>query len=103
MGKLLSSHPHVLSVVASQFIWCNEYTKSVNNTIYNRYFSQKNPLNHIGDFFEINDKMISWEDLRATLDLDSNTKSYWIQIIHTVPSAWKLTCNLLIKEHHLIN
>ena len=41
VGKILSSHPKVLSAFASQFIWYNEYTKSDNNTIYNRYFSQK--------------------------------------------------------------
>ena len=85
-GKYLSSPPKVLSAVASQFIWYNEYIKIDNNTIYNCYFSQKN-LNHIGDLFENNGKMKSWEDLRAKLGLDDNKKFYWRQIIHAIPRA----------------
>ena len=63
-------------------------------------------------FFKImvSGKMKSLEDLRAKLDLDDNRKLYFIQIIHTIPSAWKelfLECgsnisNLIINEHHLI-
>ena len=74
-GKYLSSPPNVLSAVASQFIWYNEYIKIDNNTIYNCYFSQKN-LNHIGDLFENNGKIRSWEHLRAKLGLDDNKKFY---------------------------
>ena len=67
-------------------------------------------LNHICDLFENNGKTISWEDLRAKLDLDDNKKCYWRNIIHTIPRAWKemfLECgnnirNLIINEHHLI-
>ena len=63
-------------------------------------------------FFKImvSGKMKRLEDLRAKLDLDDNRKLYFIQIIHTIPSAWKelfLECgsnisNLIINEHHLI-
>ena len=84
-GKYLSSPPTVLSAVASQFIWYNEYIKIDNNTIYYCYFSQKNPQN----LFESNGKMRSWEDLRTKLGLDDNKKFYWRQIIHTIPHAWK--------------
>ena len=72
-GKYLSSPPDVLSVVASQFIWYNEHIKFDNNTIYNCYFSDKN-LNQIGDLFENDGKMRSWEDLRAKLGLDDIKK-----------------------------
>ena len=70
-GKFLSSPPKVLSAVASQFIWYNEYIKIGNSKIYYRYFCQKN-LNHIGDLFEKNSKTSSWEDLMAKLGLDDN-------------------------------
>ena len=43
VGKYLSSILNVLSAVASQFIWYNEYIKIDINTIHNCYFSQKNP------------------------------------------------------------
>ena len=70
---------------------------------------QKN-VNHIGDFFENNGNMRSWEDFRAKLDLDNNKKIFWIQIIHAIPSTWKemfLECgdiiiDLIINEHCLI-
>ena len=62
--KYLSSPPKVLSAVASQLIWYNEYVKIDNNAIYECCFSQKS-LNHIGDLFENNGKMRSWEDLRG--------------------------------------
>ena len=72
-------------------------------------FFSKN-LNHIGDLFENNGKMRSWEDLRVKLGLDVNEKFYWRQIIHAISRAWKkmfLECvdnisDLIINEHHLI-
>ena len=70
-GKYLSSPPKVLSVVASQFIWYNEYIEIDNNTIYYWYYSQKK-LNHIGDLFENSGKIRSWGDLRAKLGFDDN-------------------------------
>ena len=51
-------------------------------------FLKKN-LNHISDLFENNDKMKSWEDLRAKLRLDDNKKFHWRQIIYAIPRAWK--------------
>ena len=75
MRKVLSSLSNVLSTVASQFIWYNEYIKIDNNTKQNRYFSQVN-LNHIGDLLKNNDTMRSWEDLRKKLDLDGNKHFY---------------------------
>ena len=41
--KYLSSPPKVLSAVASQLIWYNEYVKIDNNAIYECCFSQKKP------------------------------------------------------------
>ena len=54
--------------------------------------------------------MISWEALRAALNLDDNKKIYWRQIIHAILRACQemlLECgnnisNLIINEHHLI-
>ena len=86
--KSFCSPPKVLSVVASQFILCNEYIKIDNDTIYYCYFSQKN-LTHIGDLFENNGKMRSCEDLRAKLGLGDNEKFYWRQTVHAIPRAWK--------------
>ena len=86
--EYLSSPPKVLSAVDPQFIWYNEYIKIDNYTIYNCYFSQKD-LNHIGDLFENNGKMRSWEDMRTKLGLDDNKNFYWRQIIHAIPRAWK--------------
>ena len=70
MGNFFSSPTYILSAVASQFIWYNEYIKIDNDAIYNRYFSQKN-LNHIVDLFQNNGKMRSWEGWRAKFDLDA--------------------------------
>ena len=72
-------------------------------------FFSKN-LNHIGDLFENNGKMRSWENLRAKLGLENNKKFYWRQIIQAIPHCWKemfLECgnnisDLIIKEYHLI-
>ena len=75
-GKYLSSSLNVLSDLASQLIWYNEYIKIDNNTICNCYFSQKKKLSHIGDLFENNVKIRSEEDLRSKLDLDDNKKFY---------------------------
>ena len=85
MEKILSSPPKVLSAVASEFTWYNEYMK-IDKTVCYCYFSQKNH-NYVGDLFENGGKMISWEDLRAKLDLDDNKKFYWRQIIHKIPLA----------------
>ena len=85
-GKYLSSSPKVLSAVACQFIWYNEYIKICNNTICYCYFAKKN-LNHVSGLFENNGKMKSWEDLRAKLGLDENKIFYWRQIIHAIPRA----------------
>ena len=52
MKKNLSSLPKLLSAVASQFIWNNEYIKIDDNRICNNNVSQKN-LNHIGVLFDI--------------------------------------------------
>ena len=48
----------------------------------------KKPPNYVDDLFENNDKIRSWNDLRAKLDLDGNKNFYWRQNIHTVPRAW---------------
>ena len=53
-AKFLSSLAKVLSIVKS--ICYNESMKNDNNTIFNRYFSQKT-LNHISDLLENNGKM----------------------------------------------
>ena len=51
-------------------------TKKIgNNTICSCHFSQKN-LNHIGDLFEKNCKMESWEDLGVKFGLYDNKKFY---------------------------
>ena len=47
----------------------------IDKTVCYCYFSQKSD-NYVGDLFEINEKMISWEDFRAKLDLDDNNKFY---------------------------
>ena len=72
-------------------------------------FLKKN-LNHIGDLFESNGKMKSWEDLRAKFGLYDNKKFYWRQIIHAISLAWKEMFlergnnirDLIINENHLI-
>ena len=86
--KYLSSPSKVLSAVASQFIWYNQYIKTNNNTTYYYFLSLKN-LNHIDDLFENDCKMRSGEDLRAKLGLDDNKKFYWRQIIHAIPRPLK--------------
>ena len=68
--------------------WYIDCIKIDNNAIRSRYFPQK-CLNHIGDLFEKNFKMRSWENLREKLDFDEKRKFYWIQFIHTILIAWK--------------
>ena len=106
--KFLSSPTKVLSAFASEFIWYNEYIKIGNNTIYYRYFSQKN-INHFSDHSGNNSRIRTWGDLTAKIDLNDIKKFYWLQLIHAIPSSLKemlLECgnniiNLIINEHHL--
>ena len=64
-------------------------------------------LNHIGDLFENNGKMRSWEDLRAKLGLDDN-KNFTGDKLSTQSLVLRnLDCgdnisDLIINEHHLI-
>ena len=77
--------------------------------MYHCYFSQKK-INHIGDLFQNDGKMRSWEYLRGKLGLDDNQKFYWRQIIHAIAHVWKEMFSgcvnnindLIFNEHHLI-
>ena len=77
-GKLLSSPLKTfISCYFSAWYssWYIDCIKNDNNTICSRYFPQKY-LNHIGDLFEKNGKMRSWENLREKLDFDEKRKFY---------------------------
>ena len=110
VGNIFSSPPKFYQQLPLNLCGImNEYIKINKNTIYYRYFYQKN-LNHIDDLLNNNCKMKRFEDLRAKLKLDNNKTFYWILNFHKISGARKEMfsergnniSNIIINKHHLI-
>ena len=72
-------------------------------------FSNKK-INYVSNLFSDFGEIKSWEKVMDEFNLDKKFYFKWYQIIHTIPSSWKLTLlndngncqNLESLSHHLI-
>jgi len=107
--KNYSSPPTLPSAIMSEYIWFNTNIKIGNQSIFNRYFSSKN-INFVGQLFEDNGTLKSWERIKEEHCLSDNKKFFWMQLIDAIPKAWKTAIsndkgnakNLTIYDHHII-
>ena len=84
-GKHLFSPVALSSTVACQFIWYNRNIQIGNKSIYLYIFSKRN-LNFVGQLFDINGKLKSWECIKRQFLL---TKE------HAVSIPVNFTCSTL--------
>ena len=109
MGKHLSSQATLPSTDACQFIWFNKHIRIDNKSIYPYNFSNRN-LNFVGQVFDTDGKLKSWDRAKHQFLLKNNVQFQYRQIIHALPQHWKETIKqltghlnkLYIKDHHLI-
>ena len=92
-----------------QFIWHNKHIQIGNKTTYLYSFSN-NSLNFVGQLFESDGKLKSWECNQHQFSLKNNMQFQYMQIVHALPQHWKESTNhfaghlnnLYIQDHHLI-
>ena len=70
-GKHLSSPANLPSTVACQFIWYNKHIQIGNKNIYLYSFSNRN-LYFVGQLFDTDGKLKSWECVKHQFPLKSN-------------------------------
>ena len=108
-SKHLSSPTTLPSTVACQFIWFNKHIQTDNKSIYLYNFLNRN-LNFVGQLFDTDGKLKSWDCVKHQIFLKNNKQFQYRQIIHALPQHWKETIkqfagnlnNLYIQNHHLI-
>ena len=96
-GKHLSSPATLPSIVACQFIWHNKHI-------------QMDDLSFVGQLFDTDGKLKSWECTKHQFSLKNNMQFQYLQIIHALSQHWKESINnfagnlneLYIQDHHLI-
>ena len=101
--------PNVPSSISSQCLWYNSYLEIDKKTFFYKEFSDKK-FNYVSNLFSNFDEIKSWEKVMDEINLDKKFYFKWYQIIHTIPSSWKLTLlndnknfqNLEFLSHHLI-
>ena len=101
--------PNVPSSISSQCLWYKSYLKIDKKPFFYKEFSNNN-INYINNLFSDFSKIKSWEKVMDEFNLDKKFYFKWYQIIHTIPSSWKLTLlndngncqNLEYLSHHLI-
>ena len=95
--------------MACQFIWHNNHIQIDNKGTYFYSFSNSN-LNSIGQLFDTDGKLKSWECIKHQFSLKNEVQFQYLQIIHALPQHWKESMNnfagnlnnLYIQDHHLI-
>ena len=108
-SKHLSSPATLPSPVACQFIWLNEQIQIGNKNICLYNFSNRN-LNFVGQLFDTDGKLKSWDCVKLQFFLKNNMQFQYQQFIHALPHYWKETIkqftgnlnNLYIQDHHYI-
>ena len=108
-GKLFSSPATLPLTVPCPFIWFNKHIQIDNKSIYFYNLSNRK-LNFIGQFFDTDSKLKSWDCVKHQFLLKNNMQFQYRQIIHAFPQHWKETIkqragnlnNLYIQDHHLI-
>ena len=108
-GKQLSSQATLPSTVSCQFIWFNKHIQIDNESIYLYNFSIKN-LNFVGQLFDTDDKLKSWDFAKHQFLLKNNMQLQYQQIIQALPQHRKETIKqfagnlnkLYIQDYRLI-
>ena len=95
-GKHLSSPATLPSIVACQFIWHNKHIQIDNKSTYFYTFSNSN-INFVGQLFDTNGEMKSWECIKHRFSLKKNMQFQYLQIIHALPQHWKESINNKFK------
>ena len=90
MGNYFSSTATLPSVVACQFVWYNKHIQFGNKIIYLYNFSNRN-LNFVGQLFDADGKMKSWECIKHQVLLKKKIQFQYWQVIHALPQHWKET------------
>ena len=70
--------------ISSQVIWDDKCIKVDNKTIYNFKMSRKD-INYVGEISKCNGKPKLWEELKNEFYLQSQLRSMYIKIIHSIP------------------
>ena len=86
--KHFSSSPSLPSSVASQCLWHNKYIKIDDKIIFNSSLSPKG-INFVGQFFQNNQQIKKWDELKTESDLIEKGKFVIVQIIHVLIFSWK--------------
>ena len=89
-GKHLSSTATLSSTVVCQFIWYKKHIEIGNKSIYLYNFSNRS-LNFVGQLFDSDGKLKSWECVKHQFLLKDNMRFEYRQIIHALPQRWKET------------
>ena len=108
-AKHLLSPVTLPSAIVSQCIWFNKKIQIDKKSVYFSSFAE-NGLNFVGQLFDGNGKLISWEVLKTQFNLLDRNKFQWLQIIHAIPIEWKNSLstfqgnlkNLLVQDLNLI-
>ena len=108
-AKHLSSPVTLPSTIVSQCIWFNKKIQIDKKSVYLSSIAE-NGLNFVGQLFDGNGKLISWEVLKTQFNLLDRNKFQWLQIIHAIPIEWKNSLstfegnlkNVLVQDHNLI-
>ena len=87
-SKHLSSPATLPSTVSCQFIWYNKPIQIDNKSIYLYNFSNRN-LNFVGQLFDTDGKLKSWDCVKRQFLL--KIQFQYQQIIHDLPQQWKET------------
>ena len=82
-GKHLSSLATLPSTIACQFIWFNKHIQIDNKSIYLYNFSNRN-LNFVGQLFDTDGKLKSWDCVKHQFLLKYNIQFQYQQIIHAL-------------------
>ena len=82
--------PNVPSSISSQCLWYNSYLKTDKKPLFYKEFSNKN-INYVSNLLSDFSEIKSWEKVMDEFNLDKTFYFKWHQIIHTIPSSWKLT------------
>ena len=87
-SKHLSSPSTLPPTVACQFVWHNKHIQIGNKSIYLDNLSNRN-LNFIGQLFDTDGKLKTWECVKHQFLLKSNMLFQYRQIIHALPQHWE--------------
>ena len=92
LSKHLSSPTTLPSIVTCQFIWHKEHNQIDNKSTYFYSFSNSN-LNFVGQLFDTDGKLKSWECIKHQFSLKNNMQFQYLQIMHALPQHWKESIN----------